>query len=160
MKKSQRIKNLIENLESFVITAPLTNEQLELMQKTTKALNDYAAWLADYEEELKMSKVNTKWTDEEDKKLAEEYKKGWKIARISKKHMRGMSGIVSRLNKLGLLADSDENGKKRWTDEEDAALLKQAESGKSVEKMAELHGRSMSGILARLEKLGYDIDER
>lgn len=160
MKKSQRIQILAQNVQNFANTAKLTDEQKDLMAKTVKSLSDYGSWVSDYEEELKMSKVNTKWTEEEDKKLTEEFNKGWKIARISKKHMRGMSGIVSRLSKLGLLSDSDENGKKRWTEEEDAALLKQAESGKTIEKMAELHGRSMSGILSRLEKLGYDIDER
>lgn len=123
-------------------------------------LDEYAEILSEKEAELRLSRANTKWTDDEDEKLKKEFEAGHKIAKIAKAHSRGISGIVSRLAKLGLIADDGENGKKRWSEKEDAQLYKEALSSKSLERMAELHGRSLSGVLSRLEKLGYDIDSR
>ncbi len=159
MEKSEKIAILKGQLTHFVNVAVLSEDDYKLLQNTVKALGDYSKLLALNEESLKMSKVNTKWTDEEDKRLTDEFNNGWKIAKISKKHLRNSSGIIARLTRLGLITDNDENGKKRWTDEEDQKLLKEANAGKSLEKMAELHGRSLSGISARLVKLGFDIDE-
>lgn len=157
MKKYEKIAILAEKLSNA--KSVKTFEQQDLSD-AARYLNEYAKLLNKGEEAKKLSKVNTKWTEKEDEKLKAEYAKGWKIARISKAHSRGMSGIVSRLVKLGLIDDDGENGKKRWTEEEDAALLSEAEKNKTLEWMATAHGRSFSGILSRLEKLGYDIDDR
>lgn len=156
MKKYEKIAILAENLSK----ASEKSAQSADLKDAARYLNEYAKLLGKNEEARKLSKVNTKWTEKEDEKLKSEYNKGWKIARLAKAHGRSMSGIVSRLVKLGLLADDGENGKKRWAEEEDASLLREAEANKTLEWMSAAHGRSMSGILSRLEKLDYDIDAR
>lgn len=160
MKKTEKILKTADALKAYS-HAKVKNEQDEMLfSDAVRYLCEYAKNLSFAEEEKKLSKVNTKWTEKEDEKLKKEYEKGWKTARIAKSHSRSISGIVSRLVKLGLVADDGENGKKRWTEEEDALLLKEANALKTLERMADTHGRSLSGILSRLEKLGYDIDSR
>lgn len=160
MKKYEKIAVLAGKINELADAQKKNEENAQTLRASANYLNEYAKLLLKQEEQKKLSKVNTKWTDKEDEKLKSQFEKGWKVARIAKAHSRSLSGIVSRLVKLGLIVDDGENGKKRWTEEEDAALLERAESGAPLEKMANAHKRSMSGILSRLEKLGYDIDER
>lgn len=161
MKKVQEILKVSNALKA------LYNEESEqngsansVFNSAARYLDEYAESLLKKEAELKLSRANTKWTDDEDEKLKKEFEAGHKIAKMAKAHSRGISGIVSRLAKLGLIADEGENGKKHWSEKEDAQLYKEAVALKSLEWMAESHGRSLSGILSRLEKLGYDIDSR
>ncbi len=160
MKKYEKIAALAEKVSELANSQKKNEENALILKASANYLNEYAKLLSKQEDQKKLSKVNTKWTDKEDEKLKAQFEKGWKVARIAKAHSRSLSGIVSRLVKLGLIVDDGENGKKRWTEEEDAALLERAEAGAPLEKMASAHKRSMSGILSRLEKLGYDIDER
>lgn len=160
MKKYEKIAALAEKVNDLANSQKKNEENALILKTSANYLNEYAKLLLKQEDQKKLSKVNTKWTDKEDEKLKAQFEKGWKVARIAKAHSRSLSGIVSRLVKLGLIVDDGENGKKRWTEEEDAALLERAEAGALLEKMASAHKRSMSGILSRLEKLGYDIDER
>jgi len=161
MKKHEKIL-LLSDLFGTVADQPAKAKTLntEDFKNAARYLCEYAKILCKGEEMRKLSKVNTKWTEKEDEKLKSEYAKGWRTARLAKAHSRSLSGIVSRLVKLGLLEDDGENGNKRWTPEEDAILLCEAEKNATLETMASNHKRSMSGILSRLEKLGYNIDER
>jgi hypothetical protein len=45
-------------------------------------------------------------------------------------------------------------GGQRWSDEEDRRLLGEFDRGRSVAELAKLHGRSPTGIEARLAKHG------
>lgn len=132
----------------------------DVFEKTAAALNEYCALLDRNEADSRLSQGNTKWTDEEDAALKNEWQKGLKIQRICEKHKRSASGIIARLNKLGLLNEDDFSGKTRWTDEEDAALVSEFNRGFSLEAMAKRHGRTMGGILGRLEKLGLSDEAR
>ncbi len=132
----------------------------ELFASAKAALSEYAALLERNEADSRLSLGNTKWTDEEDAKLIKEWQSGMKIQKICEKHMRGAGGIIARLNKLGVLKEDDFSGKTRWTDEEDAVLTSEFNRGFSLEIMAKRHGRTMSGILGRLEKLGLSDEAR
>jgi hypothetical protein len=46
------------------------------------------------------------------------------------------------------------NAGKPWNDEEDRRLLGQFDTGQSVPELARLHGRTVAGIQARLERHG------
>jgi hypothetical protein len=46
-----------------------------------------------------------KWTPNEDKALAEQFKSGITISQLAKMHQRKIGAIRSRLRKLGLLAE-------------------------------------------------------
>lgn len=134
--------------------------EAEVFEKVCAALNEYAAFLEKNEADTRISQGNTKWTDEEDAALKTEWQNGLKIQRICEKHKRSASGIIARLNKLGILNEDDFSGKTRWTDEEDAALISEFNRGFSLETMAKRHGRTMGGILGRLEKLGLSDESR
>lgn len=118
-------------------------------------LEEYAEILRREEElALKPENGNTRWTEEEETRLAAEYKRGVPVAELSALHARTASGIVSRLLKLGLLSEDDSNGKKRWTEKEEVQLAAEYAEGLPLEEMAARHGRSMNGILGRLARLG------
>lgn len=132
----------------------------ELFIAAKGALCEYAALLGRTEADSRLSSGNTKWTDEEDARLIKEWNGGAKIQKICEKHMRSASGIIARLNKLGVLKEDDFSGKTRWTEDEDALLTSEFNRGFSLEVMAKRHGRTMSGILGRLEKLGLSDEAR
>ena len=132
----------------------------EVFEKTAAVLNEYVAFLQKNEADTRISQGNTKWTDDEDAALIKEWQNGLKIQRICEKHKRSASGIIARLNKLGILNEDDFSGKTRWTDDEDAALISEFNRGFSLEIMAKRHGRTMGGILGRLEKLGLSDETR
>ncbi|MDY4186652.1 MAG: hypothetical protein SOX77_02175 [Candidatus Borkfalkiaceae bacterium] len=132
----------------------------EVFEKTAAVLNEYVAFLQKNEADTRISQGNTKWTDDEDAALIKEWQSGLKIQRICEKHKRSASGIIARLNKLGILNEDDFSGKTRWTDDEDAALISEFNRGFSLEIMAKRHGRTMGGILGRLEKLGLSDETR
>lgn len=132
----------------------------EVFEKTAVVLNEYVAFLQKNEADTRISQGNTKWTDDEDAALIKEWQSGLKIQRICEKHKRSASGIIARLNKLGILNEDDFSGKTRWTDDEDAALISEFNRGFSLEIMAKRHGRTMGGILGRLEKLGLSDETR
>jgi hypothetical protein len=46
------------------------------------------------------------------------------------------------------------NAGKPWNDSEDEQLLREFDRGQSVQKLADLHGRTVAGIQARLERHG------
>jgi len=157
MKKIEKINALSQIFQELSEEAKQKGKDYQFYQDGVRYLSEYAKLLHKKEENEKLSKVNTKWTEKEDEKLKSEYKKGWKVTRMAKAHSRNLSGIVARLIKLGLITDDGENSNKRWSDEEDNLLILEAEKKVRLEQMAQIHKRSMSSILARLEKLGYDI---
>ncbi len=156
-KKATAIANefsaAVKKGENYIISA-------ELFAEAKGALLEYAALLERNEADSRLSLGNTKWTDEEDAKLIKEWQGGAKIQKICEKHMRSASGIIARLNKLGVLKEDDFSGKTRWSEEEDALLTSEFNRGFSLEVMAKRHGRTMSGILGRLEKLGLSDETR
>ena len=53
------------------------------------------------------------------------------------------------------------NAGKPWSGDEDDRLLAAFEAGRTLKEMAELHGRTVAGVEARLERLGrLDPDAR
>ena len=157
MKKFEKINALSQTYKEMSENARQKGKDYQIYEDGARYLFEYAKLLYKKEENEKLSKVNTKWTEKEDEKLKAEYKKGWKVARMAKAHSRNLSGIVARLIKLGLITDDGENSNKRWSDEEDNLLILEAEKKVRLEQMAQSHQRSMSSILSRLEKLGYNI---
>lgn len=150
---AERFAASIKKGDNYIVSA-------ELFAAAKNALCEYAALLERAEADSRLSLGNTKWTDEEDARLIKEWNGGAKIQKICEKHMRSASGIIARLNKLGVLKEDDFSGKTRWTEDEDALLTSEFNRGFSLEVMAKRHGRTMSGILGRLEKLGLSDEAR
>lgn len=46
------------------------------------------------------------------------------------------------------------NAGKRWNEEDERLLLERWDQGNAIERIAEMHGRSVAGIRARLERHG------
>lgn len=158
-----KAKKAQEIVQAFLNSPKKGNNYLidaEVFEKTAAVLNEYVAFLQKNEADTRISQGNTKWTDDEDAALIKEWQSGLKIQRICEKHKRSASGIIARLNKLGILNEDDFSGKTRWTDDEDAALISEFNRGFSLEIMAKRHGRTMGGILGRLEKLGLSDETR
>lgn len=158
--KAKKAKEIAERFcssakkgENYVVPA-------ELFTAAAAVINEYAALLERAEADSRLSQGNTKWSEEEDARLLKEWAGGAKIQKLCEKHMRSASGIIARLNKLGVLKEDDFSGKTRWTEEEDALLTSEFNRGFSLEVMAKRHGRTMSGILGRLEKLGLSDEAR
>ncbi len=152
MDKLQKTLSLADALKDMAKTQ--SGAEKDALCSAAEILEEYAALLKQNEADAATENGNTKWTDEEEKALAKEYKGGMRIAAIASAHRRSMSGILSRLSKLGLLNENDVNGKKRWTGEEEAQLIAEFGEGLELEELAEKHKRSMSGIIGRLSKLG------
>lgn len=158
--KAKKAKDIAERFsasakkgENYVVPA-------ELFTAAAAVINEYAALLKRSEADSRLSQGNTKWSEEEDARLLKEWAGGAKIQKLCEKHMRSASGIIARLNKLGVLKEDDFSGKTRWTEDEDALLTSEFNRGFSLEVMAKRHGRTMSGILGRLEKLGLSDEAR
>ena len=152
MDKLQKTLSLSETLKSVAKKKTLKEEDIVSLCAAAEILEEYASVLKQGEADAAIENGNTKWTEEEERKLAQEYKSGMRIAEITAAHRRSASGIISRLSKLNLL--NDVNGKKRWTGEEEAQLIAEFGEGLELEDLAQKHKRSMSGIIGRLSKLG------
>ena len=154
MDKLQKTLSLSETLKSVAKKKTLKEEDIVSLCAAAEILEEYASVLKQGEADAAIENGNTKWTEEEERKLAQEYKSGMRIAEITAAHRRSASGIISRLSKLNLLNENDVNGKKRWTGEEEAQLIAEFGEGLELEDLAQKHKRSMSGIIGRLSKLG------
>lgn len=158
--KAKRAREIADRFSTLAKKGESYTVSVELFDMALEAINEYAVLLERAEADSRLSQGNTKWSEEEDARLVKEWASGTKIQKLCEKHMRSASGIIARLNKLGVLKEDDFSGKTRWTVEEDALLTSEFNRGFSLEIMAKRHGRTMSGILGRLEKLGLSDESR
>lgn len=154
MDDLQKTLSLTETLSRLAEKDVLSEKEASALLEAAELLKKYAQSLRRQAEEAAVEKGNTKWTEEEEKRLAKEYKGGMPVGEIAAAHRRSPSGVISRLSKLGLLSEDDANGKKRWTAEEETQLYAEFGEGLTLEEMAARHKRSMSGIIGRLSRMG------
>lgn len=70
--------------------------------------------------------------------------------------------LLSEYNEIVRQREAKEavpNRNRRWTEEEEALLKEEFSSGKQVEELADLHGRTASGIVTKLVQSGLMKDD-
>lgn len=158
-KYSMRFTNLIESYMAGKLMQTHTNEQNEHI--------DACDAISYRDKVISEGKTNAyqSWTTDEDTKLTSEYREGLPVEEIGKVHNRTSGAIRSRLLKLSIIEEDNQNStslntdkpnfsKKTWTLEERAQVIDEYKNGMSISDIAIKHERSEKSISYKLMGLG------
>lgn len=98
MDDLQKTLSLTETLSRLAEKDVLSEKEASALLEAAELLKKYAQSLRRQAEEAAVEKGNTKWTEEEEKRLAKEYKGGMPVGEIAAAHRRSPSGVISRLS--------------------------------------------------------------
>lgn len=150
---SRQIAKIVRKLARMASDEKMTKYEGRICLQASGLLTEYNETVKAREAREAVPNRNRRWTAEEEETLRAEYLSGKKVEELAELHGRSAGGVVTKLVQSGLMKDDGENGGKRWTKEEDAALGEEYDDGLPLEEIAAKHKRSVGGVISRLSAL-------